>query len=133
MHDDDRDRLAGLLDALDASASALRRDECGDWMLRGSRGHIQGPPEAFYLCLVCHSPLAWTWAKKRLAFCRITQNGDDEGILRLDRLPSPEEATEIRDLLGIRKRYSEAELQARRERGIKRGFQPVHSPNETDR
>jgi hypothetical protein len=45
---------------------------------------------------------AWTWAKKQLGFCRVTQDGDDEGILRLDRLPWPDEASEIRALLGIR-------------------------------
>ena len=42
--------------------------------------------------------------KKRLAFCRLTQDGDDEGCLHLDRLPTAAEAEAIRDDLGIRKR-----------------------------
>ena len=53
--------------------------------------------------------------------------------LRLDRLPTPAEADEIRALLGIRKRYSPDELERRRTLGTKRGFQPVHSPGEEGR
>jgi hypothetical protein len=34
----------------------------------------------------------------------LTQDGDDEGCLRLDHLPTPAEAEAIRDSLGIRKR-----------------------------
>jgi hypothetical protein len=42
--------------------------------------------------------------KRRLAFCHLNQDGDDEGCLRLDRLPRPQEAELIREALGIRKR-----------------------------
>jgi hypothetical protein len=35
--------------------------------------------------------------KKRLAFCRLTQDGDDEGCFHLDRLPTKNEAETIRD------------------------------------
>src|SRR5690242_1525448 len=38
-------------------------------------------------------------AKQRLSFCRVTQDGDWEGCLHLDRLPSAHEAATIRDLL----------------------------------
>jgi hypothetical protein len=34
----------------------------------------------------------------------VTQDGDDEGCLRLHRLPTPEQSTVIRDALGIRKK-----------------------------
>src|SRR6476646_250896 len=50
------------------------------------------------------SALQWTWFKKRLAFCEVTQDGDSEGCLRLHRLPTPAEAETIRGILGIRKR-----------------------------
>jgi hypothetical protein len=57
------------------------------------------------------SALQWTWFKKRLghrngepAFCEVTQDGDSEGCFRLHRLPTPAEAEEIRDIVGIRKR-----------------------------
>jgi hypothetical protein len=127
----DRDRLAGLLDALDASASALRRDDCGDAAILGAHGHIHGPPEAFYLYLICHSPRAWTFAKQRLSFCRVSQDGDDEGILRLDRLPTSTEAAEIRPLLGIRKRmhFTPEELERRRAQALQNSQSwLVHSP-----
>jgi hypothetical protein len=43
-------------------------------------------------------------AEQRLNFCRLTQDGDDEGCLHLDRLPTKIEASAIREALGIRKR-----------------------------
>jgi hypothetical protein len=45
----------------------------------------------------------WKKAKRRLPGS-VTQDGDDEGIICLDRLPLPAEAEAIRDLIGIRKR-----------------------------
>src|SRR6516164_7370696 len=45
-----------------------------------------------------------TSASMALAFCRIMQDGDDEGCLHLDRLPTPAEAVLIREALSIRKR-----------------------------
>ncbi len=55
------------------------------------------------------SPRRWTSIKRRLAFCRITQDGDDEGCLHLDQLPTPVQAGLIRQALGIRKRRTMAE------------------------
>jgi hypothetical protein len=42
--------------------------------------------------------------EKALRFCRLTQDGDDEGCLHLERLPVPAEADVIRAALGIRRR-----------------------------
>jgi hypothetical protein len=55
----------------------------------------------------------WNLAKQRLSFCRVTQDGDWEGCLHLDRLPSAEEAATIRDVLRTRRRrqLSEGERQ----------------------
>jgi len=50
------------------------------------------------------SALQWTWFKKRLSFCEVTQDGDEEGCYRLHRLPTAAEADEIRDIVGLRKR-----------------------------
>ena len=71
--------------------------------VQGRRGSAAtwGDGETWMLVIRCRSALAWTWAKKRLAFAEVTQDGDDEGVLRLHRLPSPAEAAEIRDILGI--------------------------------
>jgi hypothetical protein len=44
--------------------------------------------------------MRWTWAKRRLAFCELTQDGDAEGVFRLQRLPTASEAEEIRYVLG---------------------------------
>jgi hypothetical protein len=35
---------------------------------------------------------------------QVTQDGDTEGVFKLDRLPTEDEAALIRDMLGIRRR-----------------------------
>ena len=114
-----RPALLKLVEALGCRDAALRRDECGDWRINGKHGHIYAVPgipwggmmEGFQLYFrgasefeEAISSQAWTWAKKALAFCRVTQDGDVEGMLFLDRLPTPEEAEIIRDKLRIPKR-----------------------------
>ena len=99
-----------MCEALNASPSVLRRDEAGLWILRGRPGcyvSTWGDGEGWQLVVTPEqeiSALQWTWFKKRLAFCEVTQDGDSEGCFRLSRLPTPAEAEEIRDIVGIRKR-----------------------------
>lgn len=114
----DRARLLTLVDALGARASTLRRDECGDWRITGKLGWIYAAsaldaPDRPGFQIYCRcapefaeptSSQAWTWAKKALAFCRVTQDGDMEGMLFLERLPTPTEAEIVRDKLGIPKK-----------------------------
>jgi hypothetical protein len=111
----DREGLQILLAALDASTVALRRDlhrgegRKGNYGIHGKWGHIYIDGEGFLLCVTAkderdQSPRRWTSIKRRLAFCRITQDGDDEGCLHLDQLPTPVQAGLIRQALGIRKR-----------------------------
>ena len=123
----DREHLAAMLTALGASPRTLRRPVCrgwvGDWQISGKTGHIpaDGPgyllsantPERDYphpddpsrkLCR--GSSVRWKNLKYRLAFARVTQDGDDEGCLHLDRLPTRGEAGAIRAALGIRKRQA---------------------------
>ena len=108
-------RLQALLTALDASPIALQRDlhrvegRKGDHSIHGKLGHIYVDGRGFLLCVTGkderdQSPRRWTNIKRRLAFCRLMQDGDDEGCLRLDRLPTSAEAALIREALGIRKR-----------------------------
>jgi hypothetical protein len=110
-----RDGLQILLAALDASPVALRRDlhrdegHKGDYRVEGKWGHIYNDGEGFLMCVTAkderdQSPRRWTSIKRRLAFCRITQDGDDEGCLHLDGLPTPAQTGLIRQALGIRKR-----------------------------
>ena len=102
---EDREHLETLLEALDASSLALRRDACGDYAINGKSGHIYADGSGFLLCVSTgESARRWTNVKGRLAFCRLTQDGDDEGCLHLDRLPTAVEADLIREALGIRKR-----------------------------
>jgi hypothetical protein len=108
----DRERLLALLNALDSSETTLRRDlvrgegRTGDWAIYGTLGHVY-PDGAGYLLYVHtkETPRRWFNVKVSLgAFCRRTQDGDDEGSFHLDRLPAPAEVEVIRDALGIRNR-----------------------------
>ena len=110
-----REGLQILLAALDASPVALRRDlhrdegRKGNYGIHGKWGLIYIDGEGFLLRVTANderdkSPRRWTSIKRRLAFCRITQDGDEEGCLHLDRLPTPAQAGLIRQALGIRKR-----------------------------
>jgi hypothetical protein len=130
-----REALLKLVEALGCWDRALRRDECGDWRLVGKLGHIYAIPgtldrkgvEGFQIYFrgapefeEPTSSQAWTWAKKALAFCEVTNEGHDEGMLFLSRLPTAEEAEVIRDKLGIRKRvtYDEETLARKREQAL---------------
>ncbi len=68
------------------------------------------------------SPRRWTGIKKRLGFCRLTQDGDDEGCLYLERLPKADEAVLIREAIGIRKRATISLLRDMRGPLLKRPF-----------
>jgi hypothetical protein len=108
---EDRAALLPLIHALDASPLALKRDlvrdegRTDDWTIHGTFGHIYPDGAGYLLCVMSdESARRWSNVKARLGFCRLTQDGDNEGCLRLDRLPTPHEAGLIREALGIRKR-----------------------------
>jgi hypothetical protein len=113
MHE--RSKLETLLTALDASPRALRKDGCGDWIIRGKHGHIAADGEGWLIVVATdESSRRWTNVKRRLSFCRITQDGDDEGCLHLDRLPTIAEADLIRDAIHVKRkrRYAPEQLAA---------------------
>jgi hypothetical protein len=123
-----RAALLRLVEALDASPTTLRRDECGDWRI-GKTGYVYAVAGGFQL-YVALSPRAWGFARKALSFCRVTQDGDGEGMLFLDRLPAALEAEVIRDKLSIRKRREIGEEQLARLRkwaSDNRAVQPPES------
>jgi hypothetical protein len=99
----DKQHLEAMLTALDASLRALER--IGDWQIVGNNGHIMTDGRGFvFYVSTSESPRRWTGIKKRIGFCRLTQDGDDEGCLYLERSPKADEAVLIREAIGIRKR-----------------------------
>ena len=105
---DDRACLGLIREALNGAHNAVRLDECRLWTVRGSRGYVStwGDGQTWMLAVGSKTPRHWTFAKQRMASCpglaQVTQDGDDEGVLRLMRLPSWVEAAEIRRLIGVR-------------------------------
>jgi hypothetical protein len=98
----DRDELSTLLTVLHGAMNALHRDECGDPTIFGSRGHVRACDGMFHIYVRCRSPKAWTYAKRQLAgFTTVQQDGDDEGVLVLSRLPDESEAATLRDYIGL--------------------------------
>jgi hypothetical protein len=103
MHE--RSKLETLLNALDASPRALRKDGCGDWTIRGKTGQIFADGDGWLIVVETdESSRRWTFIKRRLSFCRITQDGDDEGCLHLDRLPTRAEADLIREAINVKRK-----------------------------
>jgi hypothetical protein len=103
LRQEDHVELDTLLAAINGAMNALRRDACGDWTITGSRGTIRACGGKFFVHIPCHSGLAWTWAKKKLAgFTTVHQDGDEEGIILLDRMPTPDEAETLRSYIGLR-------------------------------
>ncbi len=123
-----RAALISFAKALGSRDSALRRDECGDWRIEGSHGHVYAigglvgakPPRRGYQMFV----MDWTargWKAARDALPGVVCNdGDDEGAIFLDRLPTATEALAIRKWLGIAKRrvLTDAELDRLRQVGF---------------
>jgi hypothetical protein len=72
--------------------------------IHGRAGRVYRLPEGFYLYCDPGSARAWGFVKKALDFCKLMQDGDGDGYLFLDRLPTSAEAALIRDKLMIRKR-----------------------------
>jgi hypothetical protein len=109
-HGDGRASLRELLLALDASPMSLRRDHWpgmgrrGDYAIHGKHGHIYADGDGYLLYVRGHSARSWSAAKRKLSFCQLRIDGEDEGTLHLDRLPSAAEAKAIRKVVSVRKR-----------------------------
>jgi hypothetical protein len=111
----DKVQQQALLTALQGWQRGLRRDKCNAWAIMGSHGLILtwGDGKSWVIFV----GRGWRSAKRRMAgFASVTQSGDTEGCMKLDRLPTAEEAAIIRDVIGLRKRpaYSEEALAAKR-------------------
>jgi hypothetical protein len=99
----DRAELVTLLTAVNGAMNSVRRDDCGDWIIAGSRGTIRACNGKYLVYIPSGSAMAWTYAKKQLAsFTTPHQDGDDEGILTLSRMPDENEAATLRRYIGLR-------------------------------
>ena len=81
----------------------VTRDECGDAVIQGKAGNIHVDGSGYSVAVMLDSSQQWTWAKKRLRFCQVRQDGDEEGVLHLAQLPTPEQAETLRDILSVHK------------------------------
>jgi hypothetical protein len=143
-----RPALLELAEALDSRPAQLRRDECGDWAIFGRRTHLRRASRCFGAGVTLHqgfqlvigtdiehegrnSARQWSADKKRLNFCQVTQDGDEEGCLILDRLPTKAEGAIIRDVVaGIPKARHLSEEHPLRAHSfrVQGGFQPDLKP-----
>jgi len=128
-HSNGNAALLEFAKALGSRDNALRRDECGDWAIFGSRGHIFACPDStpakpdpqrpsFQIMVSGVSARGWSFAKAAMTFAIVCQDGDDEGALMMPRLPTKDEAEIIRDKLGIAKRREDTEAALERLRGM---------------
>jgi hypothetical protein len=99
----DRELLLSLADALQVSKANIRRDPCGDWNIFGRHGHVSRDGVGFYVYLQLETKRRWEKTKRLLSFLTVTQDGDDEGILKMGDPPTAEQAATLRKLLGLRK------------------------------
>jgi hypothetical protein len=84
---------------------------------------ISKVPEGFQLYYV-GTERSWTAARAALKFAKVTQDGDGEGFLKIDRLPTEAEGHIIRDELGIPKKRQSSEEEIARLRAAS----PIISP-----
>lgn len=109
-HKKDKDYLEGLVKALGISPRTLHKDVYGYWHITGRKGYIDTDSQYWYVRIALHTKTKWQNVKKHLKFMALWQDGDDEGALRLERYPTPEEAIKIRKIIGINKsRYTTEE------------------------
>jgi hypothetical protein len=95
--------LLGLLNVLSVSRNNLRRDPCGDWNVVGARGRALTDGTTVFIYVKLQTSRRWVKTKRTLAFMTVTQDGDDEGILKFDGMPTADQAAVIRKVLGLRK------------------------------
>jgi len=98
-----RPEILKFADALGSRDAALRRDECSDWRINGKCGQMYAVPGGYQIVFL-GTPRGWSFAKSAMAFAKPTQDGDGEGCLFMDRLPTEAEAAIIRDKIGIPKK-----------------------------
>jgi hypothetical protein len=117
-----RPALIKFARALKSRENALRRDDCGDWHIRGGHGHVYAVPGGYQIFVMGWAAHGWNNAKRALAFAKLINDGDDEGAFFLDRLPTKDEAPTIRARCAIAKKreLGAEQLASLRARGFAR-------------
>lgn len=96
-----REALLKFAEALGCRDAALRRDECSDWRIGGQHGHIYAVPGSlerrgvpgYQIFVMGWTARGWNAARAVIsAFAAVTNDGDEEGAVFLDRLPTTAEA-----------------------------------------
>jgi hypothetical protein len=111
----DRDRMVVLADALDISLRNVSQNDCSQWTVAGKQGFLQTADERRYLLYIAaHSTRKWSAIKRktRALGLEVTQDGDNEGCLRLG-IPNETQAAFVRGLLGLRRRRRPSEVSAK--------------------
>lgn len=105
----DRKRIERFALTINAADTSIRMDDCRCWCIAGKSGVIYtAGADAFLLVVLCRSARAWSAAKSKLSFCSLLNDCDDEGCLRLDRLPTAAEAVVIRKVVSIYQSHGDA-------------------------
>jgi hypothetical protein len=119
-----RPALLAFARAIGSRDAALRRDECGDWAINGRHGLVLAAPGPSFLIYFSGAARGWTAAKAAMSFATVTQDGDIDGCLLLERLPTESEGATIREKLGIPKKrtMSEQELTRLRAHAVDHAF-----------
>jgi hypothetical protein len=101
----DREQQQSLVSALHIAQHHLHLDESGAWCIHGDTGKVYtwGDGKSWVVFITTDSGKHWAGAKKKLSFMPVTQDGDDEGCLKLEHPPTPKQAKLIREAVGIRK------------------------------
>lgn len=105
MKEKDKILLTELCSVLKVSKKNLRLDEYLDWnIFGGQEAHIFTDGESWYIYLKYEDfKRRWIRAKKSLSFMEVTQDGDDEGILKMTGMPDDKQAETVRKFLRLRK------------------------------
>lgn len=102
MKEADKVLLTELCSVLKVSKNNLRLDGYLDWNIFGGGGTINTDGESWYFYLPMGTKRKWDRVKKQLDFMVVTQDGDDEGILKMTGLPTVIQAEKIRKYLRLR-------------------------------
>jgi hypothetical protein len=100
-HKKDKQVLTNLSKALNISKGHICKDELGYWNIIGKEAWIDTDGDFWYIHL-SSSVRQWNIWKRALSFMELKIDGDEEGVLCLQRMPSESESRVIRKLLHLR-------------------------------